>query len=409
MRHTRALVVAAIVAALCARAWRRPHAASPSTRSGSRIVRCARPASTREPHRRRSPSTCAPGQTVFAAERRRVAPSGVGREARGLVHRAARARPALSLPHRGRRRRRRGRDVSWNGNLCLVGFGDPDAHARRPRTGSRAGSRRPGSGGSTGRVLGDDTHFDTRRDALGWKPSYLGIESRPLSALSVGGRPVRRRERLGRGRSPGVHGGARERGASPSTDALARAAPERTPLPIAFDLSQRLAHIVPLMNARQRQLRRRDAPEGARRDDRRARLDGGRRTSRPQRRCAGAGVPLAGVRIADGSGLSRFDRVTVRGARRHPPRRSSRSVDRRRLRLVARRRGSLGNAEGTTRHAPDPRPHSSRRPGRRTAPPRSPGFVRDRYVFAILHNGSPVPYWTARAAQDRFVTVLARS
>jgi len=37
------------------------------------------------------------------------------------------------------------------------------------------------------------------------------------------------------------------------------------------------------------------------------------------------------------------------------------------------------------------------------------GFVRRRYVFAIIQNGSPVPYWTARQAQDRFVTVLARS
>ena len=37
------------------------------------------------------------------------------------------------------------------------------------------------------------------------------------------------------------------------------------------------------------------------------------------------------------------------------------------------------------------------------------GFVRRRYVFAIVQNGSPVPYWSARRAQDRFVTVLARS
>jgi D-alanyl-D-alanine carboxypeptidase len=37
------------------------------------------------------------------------------------------------------------------------------------------------------------------------------------------------------------------------------------------------------------------------------------------------------------------------------------------------------------------------------------GFVRRRYVFAVIQNGSPVPYWAARAAQDRFVTVLARS
>jgi D-alanyl-D-alanine carboxypeptidase/D-alanyl-D-alanine-endopeptidase (penicillin-binding protein 4) len=36
------------------------------------------------------------------------------------------------------------------------------------------------------------------------------------------------------------------------------------------------------------------------------------------------------------------------------------------------------------------------------------GFVGKRYVFAIVQNGYPVPYWWARLAQDRFVTLLAR-
>ena len=35
------------------------------------------------------------------------------------------------------------------------------------------------------------------------------------------------------------------------------------------------------------------------------------------------------------------------------------------------------------------------------------GFVRDRYVFAVLQNGRPIPTRSARAAQDRFATVLA--
>jgi D-alanyl-D-alanine carboxypeptidase len=35
------------------------------------------------------------------------------------------------------------------------------------------------------------------------------------------------------------------------------------------------------------------------------------------------------------------------------------------------------------------------------------GFVRDRFAFVIVQNGSPVAYWTARQAQDRFVTLLA--
>ena len=37
------------------------------------------------------------------------------------------------------------------------------------------------------------------------------------------------------------------------------------------------------------------------------------------------------------------------------------------------------------------------------------GFVDGRYAFAVVQNGSPVSYWWARTAQDRFVTVLAKS
>jgi len=35
------------------------------------------------------------------------------------------------------------------------------------------------------------------------------------------------------------------------------------------------------------------------------------------------------------------------------------------------------------------------------------GYVRSRYAFAVLENGSPVPYWSAHKAEDRFVTALA--
>jgi D-alanyl-D-alanine carboxypeptidase len=36
------------------------------------------------------------------------------------------------------------------------------------------------------------------------------------------------------------------------------------------------------------------------------------------------------------------------------------------------------------------------------------GFVADRFAFVVVENGSPVAYWVARQAQDRFVTLLAR-
>jgi len=35
------------------------------------------------------------------------------------------------------------------------------------------------------------------------------------------------------------------------------------------------------------------------------------------------------------------------------------------------------------------------------------GFVHGHYAFAVIENGTPVPWWTARAAQDRFVQLLA--
>jgi D-alanyl-D-alanine carboxypeptidase/D-alanyl-D-alanine-endopeptidase (penicillin-binding protein 4) len=34
------------------------------------------------------------------------------------------------------------------------------------------------------------------------------------------------------------------------------------------------------------------------------------------------------------------------------------------------------------------------------------GFATDRYAFAIIQNGRPLPYWWARLAQDRFARVL---
>jgi D-alanyl-D-alanine carboxypeptidase/D-alanyl-D-alanine-endopeptidase (penicillin-binding protein 4) len=37
------------------------------------------------------------------------------------------------------------------------------------------------------------------------------------------------------------------------------------------------------------------------------------------------------------------------------------------------------------------------------------GFVRDRYVFAVLQNGRPISTYWARLAQDRFATTLAAS
>jgi D-alanyl-D-alanine carboxypeptidase/D-alanyl-D-alanine-endopeptidase (penicillin-binding protein 4) len=119
-----------------------------------------------------------------------------------------------------------------------------------------------------------------------------------------------------------------------------------------------------------------------------------------------AGVPLAGVRLVDGSGLSLLDRLTTDalasllnvmwndpGVR--PELLSSLPVAGRTGTLHDRMRngpaaGVVLAKTGTTNNA--------------TA---LSGFVADRYVFSVLVNGWPVSWWWSRAAEDRFATVLA--
>jgi D-alanyl-D-alanine carboxypeptidase/D-alanyl-D-alanine-endopeptidase (penicillin-binding protein 4) len=121
-----------------------------------------------------------------------------------------------------------------------------------------------------------------------------------------------------------------------------------------------------------------------------------------------AGVPLAGVRIADGSGLSRFDRLTaaalatlLRAAVADP------AVREAFLSSLA-----VAGVSGTLEERLATSPARGRvvaKTGTTLRASALAGYVGRRFVFAILQNGAPVPYWTARAAQDRFVTVLARA
>jgi D-alanyl-D-alanine carboxypeptidase/D-alanyl-D-alanine-endopeptidase (penicillin-binding protein 4) len=294
---------------------------------------------------------------------------------------------------------------TWQGDLYLVGHGDPTL-APRDLGGLARELRSWGIRRVTGRVLGDEHHFDSRRGAPGWKPSFVGFESAPLSALSVARVDAR--------------------GANGSAAAAARAFTEilerrgvaigrrpstgRTPatgLPLAQDLSEPLAEIVGHMNrdsdnfVSEMLLKELGASVA---------LDGstaaGARAVSDELRVAG--VPIAGVRIADGSGLSSLDRLTARA-------------------LVAILRAGLEDPQikgawvtslavagvsGTLERRLERRPARGRviaKTGTTSISSALAGFVRNRYVFAILQNGSPVPYWTARQAQDRFVTILARS
>jgi len=291
----------------------------------------------------------------------------------------------------------------WRGDLVLVGHGDPTLR----RSDLDALARDVAGWGIVrvaGSVRGDESHFDARRGAPGWRASFVGFESRPLSALSVDGAE--------RGRD-----GSALAGAAALTDALERRGVDvarrprvgrasRDVLPLAQDLSDPLSEIVLRMNRESDNfvaemllkelgasvLRRGTTAAGA---------------LVVRSALEEAEVPLAGVRIVDGSGLSRLDRTTARAlvtlllAGSDDPELRGHFV------------ASLAVAgvSGTLKRRLERRPTRGvviAKTGTTSRASALAGFVRRKYVFAILQNGSPVPYWTARAAQDRFVTILAR-
>lgn len=294
---------------------------------------------------------------------------------------------------------------TWDGDLALVGFGDPTLApkdiAALARDVAAWGIRHV-----SGRVLGDERHFDTRRDAPGWKPSYLGIESRPLSALSLAEVEVRGANGSAAAAASALTAALERRGVSVGGSPRAGAA-RAGGFPLAIDLSDPLVAIIRNMNREsdnfvaEMVLKELGASVA-----RRGSATAGSRVVRAA--LADAGVPVARVRIADGSGLSLRDRLTANS-------------------LVAILRAgtddltirdafvtslSVAGVSGTLKDRLDRRPTRSRviaKTGTTNAASTLAGFVRRRYVFAVMQNGSPVPYWSARAAQDRFVTVLAHS
>jgi D-alanyl-D-alanine carboxypeptidase/D-alanyl-D-alanine-endopeptidase (penicillin-binding protein 4) len=294
---------------------------------------------------------------------------------------------------------------TWKGDLFLVGYGDPTLDTRDldrlARRFADTGMRRV-----SGRVFGDDTFFDSRRDAAGWKAEYLGIESRPLSALSVAGTHLIGVNGSAIAASRAFTAALQKRGIAVSGRSGARRAPGEA-VQIAFDLSERLANVVQHMNADSdnfvaemilKQLGATAAERGS--------TAAGARVVRATLR--DAAIPLDGVRIADGSGLSHYDRSTVtaladivRAGAADP-----------RIGRVFVASLAIAGESGTLRNRLSTRPTRGRvraKTGTTNRASALVGLVGTRYAFAILHNGRPVPYWTARAAQDRFVTVLASS
>jgi D-alanyl-D-alanine carboxypeptidase/D-alanyl-D-alanine-endopeptidase (penicillin-binding protein 4) len=296
-------------------------------------------------------------------------------------------------------------DAFWRGDVVLQGHGDPTlssadlaALARQVRN---AGIRRV-----VGSIVGDESWFDSRRTAPGWKSWFYVNESPPLSALSVD-----------RGRRGGLVAPDPPLAAAQSfRAALVKAGVAVTgtattgkaddyAFPLAKTVSPPLASIVRFMD------RESDNFTAELLLKELGALLAGQGTTAAgalavTRELAAAGVPLAGVRIVDGSGLSRLDRLTANalvaifGAawadpEVYHPLLASLPVA-----------GVNGTLEDRMRGAPA-RGNVFAKTGTTDVASALSGFVRGRYAFAVLQNGSPLPYWWARRAQDRFATVLA--
>ena len=293
----------------------------------------------------------------------------------------------------------------WRGSLVLQGHGDPTLSRSDLRTLARQ-LRGLGLRRITGPVLGDESWFDSRRTAPGWKASFYLNESPPLSALAVDrahyhgavstqpalGAALAFRDAL---RAAGI--------AVAGQVTTGRADAEAFPL--ASVSSATLTSIVRSMDLASdnftAELLLKEL--GAVAADRGTTAAGAVVVTK---QLAAADVPLAGVRIVDGSGLSLLDRLTpnalvgILEAAWTTPQLKDRFVA---ALPVA---GVSGTLQDRMRRAPA-RGNVVAKTGTTSEASALSGFVRGRYVFAVLNNGHPVSSWWARVAQDHFATVLA--
>jgi D-alanyl-D-alanine carboxypeptidase/D-alanyl-D-alanine-endopeptidase (penicillin-binding protein 4) len=295
-------------------------------------------------------------------------------------------------------------DGVWHGDVFLKGFGDPTLTSLQV---GRLATQIADLGITRidGRVYGDESWFDAQRTAPGWKASYYINECAPLSALIVDrawyDHHTAHQPALAAAgelkrllRKHGVASGAVGLGRAPDT-AYGLAQVDSDPLPeVVAEMDHESDNFMAEMLLKEIGAEVGDAGTTA----------AGAAVVR--RDLLAAGVPLAGVRISDGSGLSLNDRLTARTLAALlvavwndadlrnafwaslPIAGINGTLDKRMLAPPA--RGAIRAKTGTTERASA-----------------LSGYVRDRYGFAVLQNGWPVQRYSAQKAQDRFATALA--
>jgi serine-type D-Ala-D-Ala carboxypeptidase/endopeptidase (penicillin-binding protein 4) len=294
---------------------------------------------------------------------------------------------------------------TWHGNLVLKGYGDPTLSSQDLAALAHQ-VRADGITAVSGEVRGDETWFDTRRTAPGWKAAFYIKESPPLSALIVD------RGAVGRFTSHNPALSAAQKFTKLLARAGVRVAGGAT-LGVADDAgvelasfdSPTLASMVHWMDKVSdnftaemlvKELGAVQAGAGT--------TAAGIRVVRAQ--LAAAGVPLDGVTMVDGSGLSLIDRMTAStlvallrvmwsDPSMHQELLASLPVAGRSGTLHDRMRHTV--AVGVVRAKTGTTDNSTA----------LSGFVGDSYVFSVLVNGAPVSWTASRDAEDRFAIALA--
>jgi D-alanyl-D-alanine carboxypeptidase/D-alanyl-D-alanine-endopeptidase (penicillin-binding protein 4) len=296
-------------------------------------------------------------------------------------------------------------DSTWVGDLFLRGGGDPTLSSADLQTLALqvrdAGIRRV-----TGAIVGDESAFDARRTVAGWKPSFFIGESPPLSALVVD------RARVGGyvTRSPALAAATAFRSALRKLGvAVTRAARvgrvDEYAYPIASVESAQLWAILRFMDRESDNFTAEMLLKllGASELDRGTSAAGAAVVTRS---LIEAGIPMNGVRIVDGSGLSGLDRLTVDALTAMLRAAWTNFTIRQAFLAALPVAGVNGTLEGRLRRPPA-RGNVLAKTGTTREASALSGYVRTRYAFAVLQNGNPLSYWWARRAQDRFATVLA--
>ena len=295
--------------------------------------------------------------------------------------------------------------ATWKGDLVLKGFGDPTLSRSDLRALARQ-LRAYGIRRVTGGIEADESYFDRRRTGPAWRSYYYVNESPPLSALTVD----RARFRGYVSPEPAIAAATQFRLALRTAGVgvggrVVRGAADPVATELATTESAPLARIVAFMNRESDNftaevlLKHLGAVESGVGSS-----ASGAETVREVLR--EAAVPLAGVRIVDGSGLSARNRLTAAAVIgilvavwNDPTLRPSfvRSL------AVA---GVSGTLEDRLERPPA-RGAVLAKTGTLRESSALSGFVRGRWAFAVIQNGSPVSQFWARRAQDRFASVLA--